>query len=101
MLYGVAPPELCLTSRSIIRPPARIEVLGITCGLGTGRSLRRGCDRAPRWPRISSYKEVHGFHVLLGEWLRGLAAMRCDGPLERERSRAFSPFGKPEPARGM
>jgi hypothetical protein len=30
-------------------------------------------------------QQVRGLHVLLGGWLRGLLAVRCDGPLERER----------------
>jgi hypothetical protein len=46
-------------------------------------------------------EQVRGLHVLLGEWLRGLVAMRCDGPLGREGVGPSQSFGKPEPARGM
>ena len=72
MLYGVTPPELCRTTRSILRAPQSESGFSAShVDSAQGASLRRGCDRAPRWRRNSRYKEVRGLHVLLGEWLRG------------------------------
>ena len=81
MLYGVAPPVLCLTTRSIsLGPRSRIGVLRIAGGLCAGPFSSARLRPSPTMAEKFQVQQVRGLHVLLGEWLRGFVAMRVTGP---------------------
>jgi len=101
MLYGVTPPELCLTTRSIIRAPQSESGFSASHVHSTQGFLFGAVATEPHDGREILGTRRSVTHMLLGEWLWGLVAIRCDGPLEWEGVGPSRRSANPEPARGM